>query len=331
MNEFMKMILWQMAQVLGYEGMDNLYDHSILLLVDYDEDLVHPVCIGKTMLLTGVHSELWSKTAENLVACAIAEDYKTEVRLFFSEMAARRKYEKKRVYDSLNYVSILKTGQKWTHCIQSLFTSTDSIGMIANQLRRDFVDFPDMLFPEISELPPSPTPHLMCFYLIVEADSMKKSLASLRYLASHDQLTGLYNRHMMVELVKNEPSIVVILDIDNFKGINDTYGHDVGDQALCTVAGKLEFIFWKRDLDYVFRLGGDEFLVVMKESSEEAAVERIKQLCEPVGFTSDAGKVIVMTVSAGYAICTDDFKAAMRKADEALYRVKENGRNGYGK
>lgn len=333
MNEFYKLIMWQMAQVLGYEGRKELSDHAILLLVDFNSDLVHPVFIGKNMMLNGIHSSAWSQTTKNIITNAIAENYRSEVALFFSENASRRKYEKQRVYDSLNYVSILENGQKWTHCIQSLFMTTDSIGMITERFKSDesFGESTDGVFPETPIQPQSSTPHLMAFYLVIEVDAMRKSLESLRYLASHDQLTGLYNRHMMGELIKNEPSIVVILDIDKFKSINDRYGHDAGDEALCTLASRLEVIFWQRDADFVFRLGGDEFLVVLKNTSEPEAVGRIKQLCEPMTFISSSGKTISFTVSVGYAICESDFKSAMKKADEALYRVKENGRNGFGK
>lgn len=130
MNEFYKLIMWQMAQVLGYEGRKELSDHAILLLVDFNSDLVHPVFIGKNMMLNDIHSSAWSQTTKNIITNAIAENYRSEVALFFSENASRRKYEKQRVYDSLNYVSILENGQKWTHCIQSLFMTTDSVGMI---------------------------------------------------------------------------------------------------------------------------------------------------------------------------------------------------------
>ncbi len=333
MEEFYKMIMWQMAQVLGYEGRKELSDHAILLLVDFDADCVHPVAIGRNMMVDGVHSSSWSRTADNLVTHAVAQKYKNEVKLFFSANASRRKYEKQRVYDSMNYISLFANGQKWTHCIQSLFLSSDNVSTIVRRFRTqgDLAGSADLLFMEPPDLPPLDTPHLMAFYLVIEVDAMRKSLESLRYLASHDQLTGLYNRHMIEELVKNEPSVVIILDIDRFKSINDRYGHDTGDEALCTMASRLEVIFWRRDTDFVFRLGGDEFLVVLKDTSEEEAVRRIRQLCEPVSFASEDGKPISFTVSVGYSLCRNDFKAGMKRADEALYRVKENGRNGFGK
>ena len=96
MNEFYKLIMWQMAQVLGYEGRKELSDHAILLLVDFNSDLVHPVFIGKNMMLNGIHSSAWSQTTKNIITNAIAENYRSEVALFFSENASRRKYEKQR-------------------------------------------------------------------------------------------------------------------------------------------------------------------------------------------------------------------------------------------
>ena len=82
--------------------------------------------------------------------------------------------------------------------------TTDSVGMITERFKSDesFGESTDGVFPETPIQPQSSTPHLMAFYLVIEVDAMRKSLESLRYLASHDQLTGLYNRHMMGELIK---------------------------------------------------------------------------------------------------------------------------------
>ena len=86
MNEFYKLIMWQMAQVLGYEGRKELSDHAILLLVDFNSDLVHPVFIGKNMMLNGIHSSAWSQTTKNIITNAIAENYRSEVALFSRRM-----------------------------------------------------------------------------------------------------------------------------------------------------------------------------------------------------------------------------------------------------
>ena len=333
MDEFTKLLVWQMAQILGYEGQIDLAEHALLLLVDYDEDAFYPVFIGKSLELGGMGPEMtWSEDVRHLTTEVITEEYRSELAIFFSEQAARRKFEKRRVYDAVNYVSRLSNGKKWTHCIQALFKSRQSIEEIADQLRRElpFADAPGIIF---LDLPPVPAPdreHLLAYFLVIEVDAIRKSLESLRYLARHDQLTGLYNRHMMADIVDDGPSEVIIIDVDKFKEINDGYGHDTGDEALCALANRLERIFWHHDRDLVFRLGGDEFLVVMREAEPEEAEACIRRLCEPIELTTEASERIVsFTVSVGSARCDGNFKAALRAADAALYRVKENGRNGF--
>ena len=333
MNGFIKMLVWQMAQILGYEGADDLAEHALLLLVDYDANAFHPVFIGRELELDNLGPALpWDENVRILTSQVIAEEYQQEVRTFLSAAPARRKYEKQRVHDAVNYVSRLSNGKKWTHCIQSLFMSSDSLQAISKSIQDNSGLFQSarVIFPAFTEDGrPSPVPHLMSYFLVIEVDAIRKSMESLRYLARHDQLTGLYNRHMMAEITTNEPSIVIIIDIDRFKRINDVYGHTAGDDALRTMASRLEAIFWHRYRDLVFRLGGDEFLVVMKGAGEREAVACLDRLCEPIPFTTASNQVITFTVSAGYAICDGNFKASMKAADTALYKVKENGRNGF--
>lgn len=332
MNEFVKLLVWQMAQILGYEGQSDLAEHSILLLVDYDRNAFLPVFIGRSLETADLGPTIpWDENVRILTTYVIAEEYRNEIGIFMSEQAARRKYEKQRLFDAVNYVSMLSNGKKWTHCIQSLFTSADSLKVLAQRLKADlpFADSPGILFLDIPESASAENaePHLMSFFLVIEVDAIRKSLESLRYLARHDQLTGLYNRHMMAEIVDDSPSSVIIIDIDKFKSINDGYGHAAGDEALCALANRLEVIFWHHNRDMIFRLGGDEFLVVMK--GDDDAEPYIQQLCEPMAVTTSENQCMNLTVSVGCARCTDNFKAALKAADTALYKVKENGRNGY--
>ena len=132
---------------------------------------------------------------------------------------------------------------------------------------------------------------------------------------------------MMAEMVNDDLSTVIILDIDKFEDINDGHGHAAGDEALVALANKLEVIFCQHNRDYIFRLGGDEFLVVMRGVEDVEAY--VKKLCEPMALTISDNQAINYTVSVGYARCDGDFKAALKAADTALYKVKENGRNGY--
>ena len=309
MNEFVKLLVWQMAQVLGYENQTDLAEHSVLLLVDYDADVCHPIFIGKHFVSADLDPGMpWKGAVKYLTSDVISDEYKRECALFFSEKAARRKYEKQRVYAGAS----MKSSAFTIPSTMSLSSQTASAGRTACSrsspapapfrscplpLRRRLLSCTLRIFifrpssqdtgiftPEGSS---ANREHLMSYFLVIEVDAIRKSMESLRYLARHDQLTGLYNRHMMAEIINDDPSIVIILDIDNFKSINDTYGHSAGDEALCTMAGRLEAVFWRRERDQIFRLGGDEFLVVM------------------------------------------NFKASMKAADDALYAAKKAGKSGF--
>jgi len=122
------------------------------------------------------------------------------------------------------------------------------------------------------------------------------------------------------------------LDLDKFKAINDTLGHDVGDKLLIAVAGRLTSIL--RKVDTVARIGGDEFALLLwdvgiKEDAGKVAQKIVEEFERP--FFID-GRKINNNVSVGVAIYPEDgknIKVLLKKSDEALYRVKGSGRNNY--
>jgi diguanylate cyclase (GGDEF)-like protein/PAS domain S-box-containing protein len=155
----------------------------------------------------------------------------------------------------------------------------------------------------------------------------------------HDPLTGLYNRRFFSESILREagkaareqkPISIAIIDIDYFKQVNDSYGHEAGDMALIHLAG----IFSKltRVGDYVFRYGGEEFLIMMPETSLTAATqiaERCRQHVEN-SILNYTDSQISMTISIGVACLLPGelgYETAVKAADAALYRAKEKGRN----
>jgi diguanylate cyclase (GGDEF)-like protein/PAS domain S-box-containing protein len=154
----------------------------------------------------------------------------------------------------------------------------------------------------------------------------------LRHQADHDSLTGLFNRRRFGEELSEKvryarmfsrPGALLLLDLDSFKFINDTYGHPVGDRLLCDVAATLTATL--RETDIVARLGGDEFAVLLRETSEEKALEVAKGLIAAIRACSEPS----LGASAGVAI----FAGAARRtpdelliaADVALYQAKEAG------
>ena len=151
----------------------------------------------------------------------------------------------------------------------------------------------------------------------------------LDFKASHDELTNLYNRRgfQKVRGVDLSTSALLIIDADHFKGINDTYGHNVGDRILKKIADSITAQF--RSDDYVFRLGGDEFAVLMLNtgSSQKPQIyEKIKHINEILQDSSDGLPQTSVSAGAAFGTNDDDMESLYKKADRALYSVKEAGR-----
>jgi diguanylate cyclase (GGDEF)-like protein/PAS domain S-box-containing protein len=163
--------------------------------------------------------------------------------------------------------------------------------------------------------------------------------AEVQWLAITDPLTDLYNRRGLVELGRREidrsrrfgrPLSAIMLDIDNFKAVNDTYGHAIGDQVLAGLANTCREIV--REVDLLVRYGGEEFLILLPESELGASVqvaERLRRRIERSPFQTDPGEIHI-TISLGVVTFNsevDDLEGLIDRADEALYAAKQAGRN----
>ncbi|MGD0762961.1 MAG: PleD family two-component system response regulator [Roseiarcus sp.] len=172
------------------------------------------------------------------------------------------------------------------------------------------------------------------------ADSLREKVQQSIELALFDPLTGLNNRRFMENhlatmldnaRVRRAPLTLMILDIDHFKRVNDTYGHDCGDEVLKSFADRLRGIV--RGGDLLCRLGGEEFVIVMPGVNVHAAAriaERARLAIQQEQFVIDkSGRMIPVTVSIGLAErdAEGDAGSLYRRADRALYRAKEEGRN----
>jgi two-component system cell cycle response regulator len=160
-------------------------------------------------------------------------------------------------------------------------------------------------------------------------------------LALTDELTGLYNRRYVFahlnELLARMPegaieTAVMLFDIDHFKQVNDRHGHPAGDQVLRELAGRA--LRQVRSVDLVGRLGGEEFIVVMPETSLAGAAivaERVRAaVAEDLFILPDEGKKLPVTISIGVAVTgqgTDGLEDLLKRADDALYDAKNAGRN----
>jgi|GEM_PF-3445961 len=161
-----------------------------------------------------------------------------------------------------------------------------------------------------------------------------------RYQAITDPLTGIRNRRHILEEGERAfhrahryhlPLSVLMLDIDHFKAINDTYGHATGDVTLRMLADTCQRS--ARDIDLIGRLGGEEFLLILPETPLSGAVrlaERLRQTVEQAKIEADNGDAVSITISIGvtaYGGGVKQLQDLIDRADVALYRAKELGRN----
>ncbi len=160
----------------------------------------------------------------------------------------------------------------------------------------------------------------------------KSSLETLSYKASHDELTGVYNRtgyEVILSSIDTSTVCMMLIDVDDFKGINDRYGHDIGDKALIKLSYTLEHAF--RGDDYICRIGGDEFMVLIPNAEHmptrllEAKILGIKH-----ELSSSKNDIPPISVSIGIINGKDISPEQMYEmADKAMYRSKQQGKNTY--
>jgi diguanylate cyclase (GGDEF)-like protein/PAS domain S-box-containing protein len=178
-------------------------------------------------------------------------------------------------------------------------------------------------------------------WIFTDVSEHKKAQESIEFIAYHDALTELPNRrlaqdrfHQAVAFSERVQSRIAVLclDLDNFKTINDSLGHGIGDRLIQQVATRL--LQCVRDTDTVCRQGGDEFIIVLSNIAEPDAtapilVKLMEGLLDPYDID---GHELNTTVSVGVAIYPDDgpdFDTLLKKADMAMYRAKDAGRNTY--
>ena len=160
----------------------------------------------------------------------------------------------------------------------------------------------------------------------------KEANERLSHAASHDALTGLYNRgayDMLMQSVDREHMALIIVDVDYFKMINDNYGHAVGDRVLQRVAEILKKSF--RSVDILCRIGGDEFVVVMTRSSstmKQLVQNKFDRANDQLQHPKDGLPPVSLSVGVAFADRENPKGDIFSDADEALYRVKEAGRGG---
>jgi diguanylate cyclase (GGDEF)-like protein len=173
------------------------------------------------------------------------------------------------------------------------------------------------------------------------ADEKTKADERIEYLASHDGLTNLPNRetfnellHYAIEAARRHQRrfAVLFIDLDRFKVINDSLGHDAGDMLLVEIANRLRSTL--RSSDVVARLGGDEFVVILEETAESDVIERIARnllsvLSQPLQLSGHECHTTASIGIAMYPSDGSDVQTLTKNADMAMYLAKEDGKNGF--
>ena len=179
------------------------------------------------------------------------------------------------------------------------------------------------------------------FCLDIDLSERKRQEMELARIANYDALTGLPNRNVLGELMRqhcarvqrsSERLAICYLDLDEFKPINDGYGHDLGDRVLIEVASRLRSLV--RDSDTVARLGGDEFVLLLAGFADDASMQQglqtvLDRIAEPMFIES---LQLQVSCSIGVTLYPDDDgdpDTLLRHADQAMYRAKLQGRNRY--
>ena len=178
--------------------------------------------------------------------------------------------------------------------------------------------------------------HLCAIWSLRNINSEKQKTMNLLHAAAHDQMTGILNKahtekriQQILEDENNTIHALFAIDVDNFKSLNDTLGHQIGDQFLVTLAKTLKNCF--RESDVVGRVGGDEFFVLMKNIySAFPVAEKAETLLRISKMLCQNYQELDLSLSIGismYPVDGQNLDALYAKADEALYQAKKQGKN----
>jgi diguanylate cyclase (GGDEF)-like protein len=233
----------------------------------------------------------------------------------------------------------LKSNEKKENKLQSLVRQLQSLALIIERMNlvlESFSHFVEPMTESNTELKPENEPKQSL--LISENKRLKKQLKSLEQHAQIDPLTGLLNRaffeehfELLLHTAKrnNQTLVIVLIDLDDFKKINDTLGHKAGDKLLKTVARRLKDCARKSDV--VARLGGDEFVLIINNPiSKQSALEVIARILAEVSSSVQLEhRKHIVSCSIGFSVYPDDAKSRdqlLKYADSAMYQAKRKGK-----
>lgn len=178
---------------------------------------------------------------------------------------------------------------------------------------------------------------LLGSYIVRLRDRLARHHDQIAEMATRDELTGSYNRRFLIDALSHEPEqsdpaetyCVCLMDVDHFKRINDQYGHSVGDDVLCRCATAIQADI--RDIDTFGRYGGEEFLLILPRIRDHKTItiaERLRVAIESLVFEADHRSFgVTLSIGVAESRLGEPYATLLKRADEALYRAKNSGRN----
>ncbi|WP_050008221.1 EAL domain-containing protein [Butyrivibrio sp. WCE2006] len=294
------------VSLLEYNSYSQFQKHSFFIVANLSQNkLLRLHLSSKRKILDKAYysDESYQNMIDEIVQNTVIQDEQENVADFFGKDRLILAYHSGITSDEIEFHRIVdkKMAPRWTHTIY--------------QVMEDKGD-------------------LIGYFLSFDIDEYKRSKDLVRQMAERDSLTGLYNRHTAVPLIRNRlyrhqhgQSALIMADIDDFRRINDSYGHFAGDEVLRRISARLDDIFGRDGI--VCHLDQDEFLIFVENIDEDNLKSRIDTLCENIFEVNYHNDKISFTISAGFVIHPDQgrgYHDLFRKADMALGDAKKKGK-----
>ncbi|MBE5843829.1 MAG: EAL domain-containing protein [Butyrivibrio sp.] len=294
------------ASLLEYTSYSQFQKFSFFIVADLSSDKLMNLHLSKPRKINGkVYNvdESYESMIDDLVENTVISEEKGNVSTFFNRDRLILAYHSGISSDELEFHRIInvKTAPRWTHTIYQIIEERGA---------------------------------LIAYFLSFDIDEYRRSRDLVRQMAERDALTGLYNRHTAVPLIRNRlyrhkggKAGMILMDVDDFREINDRYGHLAGDEVLRRIAARLDEVFGLDGI--VCHIEQDEFLIFLETVEEFDLEKRIKMFCDTRFEVNFQGDQISFTVSCGYVVHPDQgrgYHDLYRKADTALCTAKEHGK-----
>lgn len=299
------------TSILGYGSFEKFLNNSFYFEVSLTSDKILYMNLGKQGNLStnlDYMSMSYSEIISDVISNTVVDESQKEIQHFFSIERLRQEYEHGKIFAQTEFLrrSDTNSNPRWLHAAYQIKESS-----------------------ELNEV--------LAFFLIFDIDAYRRTNDEIISLIERDNLTGLYNRRTAVNmmdkfLAEENKFAFIILDLDNFKQINDRFGHDCGDKIIKDAAERMTKNFSENGI--IARLGGDEFLVILSDNTVDEVETRLKNFSLMPKSIEYKNQQVNYTMSIGYSLFPNQGKnygELYQNADMALYEVKMAGRNGYKK